>query len=176
MSSLAVRLEDLISFSATSVAPPATMDRRPHTRKMTRVETGLDRVATYLDGTPDRIELNQCQEELSDYKRDLAALYEDLVTRDIADDDELFRQHAFLERKLSGVSQKLKGMLTPSTTTAPTSSIEGLSHSGDNYEEAVKCLKARSRLIQRTHVQSIVDAPPLKDGSGKELRKLHDIL
>ena len=70
VSSLAVRLEDLISFSATSAAPPATMDRRPHTRKMTRVETGLDRVATYLDGTPDRIELNQCQEELSDYTRE----------------------------------------------------------------------------------------------------------
>ena len=204
---------------------------------MTRVETGLDRVATYLDGTPDRIELNQCQEELSDYKRDLAALYEDLVTRDIADDDELFRQHSLLERKLSAVSQKLKGMLphppllrqqqellasnpklqVPSfdgnlihwrqfwdqfatavdcktdlsnaektvylqqalKDGAAKSSIEGLSHSGDNYEEAVKCLKARydqPRLIQRTHVQSIVDAPPLKDGSGKELRKLHDNL
>jgi len=57
--------------------------------------------------------------------------------------------------------------------------IEGLSHSGDNYEKAVQCLKARydgPRLTQRTHVQAIIDAPPLKDGSGKELRKLHDSL
>ena len=43
----------------------------------------------------------------------------------------------------------------------------------------MKCLKARydqPRLIQRTHVHAIIDAPPLKDGSGKELRKLHDNL
>ena len=33
--------------------------------------------------------------------------------------------------------------------------IEGLSHSGDNYEEAVECLKSRfdrPRFIHRTHV------------------------
>ena len=55
--------------------------------------------------------------------------------------------------------------------------IEGLSHSGDNYEEAIECLKSRYnrlRLIQRTHVQLITDAPCLRDGSGKELRALHD--
>ena len=50
--------------------------------------------------------------------------------------------------------------------------IEGLSHSGENYDEAVKCLKARydrPRLIHRTHVQM-----PLREGHGKELRRLHD--
>ena len=55
--------------------------------------------------------------------------------------------------------------------------IEGLSHSGENYDEAVKCLKARydrPRLIHRTHVQMIVDTPSLKEGHGKELRQLHD--
>ena len=57
--------------------------------------------------------------------------------------------------------------------------IEGLSHSGDNYEEAVKCLEARfnrPRLIHRTHVQMIIDVPALKEGNGKELRRLHDNL
>lgn len=51
--------------------------------------------------------------------------------------------------------------------------IEGLSRSGDQYDEAVKCLKSRynhPRLIQRAHVRTILDTPPLKDGSGKELR------
>ena len=55
--------------------------------------------------------------------------------------------------------------------------IEGLSHSGENYSEAVKCLKARfdrPRLIHRTHVQMIVDSPALREGNGKELRRLHD--
>ena len=47
--------------------------------------------------------------------------------------------------------------------------IEGLSHSGDNYDEAVECLQARydwPRLIHRTHVQMIIDAQPLKEGTG----------
>ena len=55
--------------------------------------------------------------------------------------------------------------------------IEGLSHSGDNYSEAVKCLKTwydRPRLIHRAHIQKIVDTPSSKEGNGKELRRLHD--
>ena len=59
------------------------------------------------------------------------------------------------------------------------SAIEGLSRSGDNYREAIKCLKKRydrPRLIHQTHVKAILEAAPLKDGTGKELRKLHDTI
>lgn len=55
--------------------------------------------------------------------------------------------------------------------------IEGLSRSGDHYAEAVECLKARydrPRLIHQAHVKKILDVPALKDGTGKELRYLHD--
>ena len=55
--------------------------------------------------------------------------------------------------------------------------IEGLTHTGDNYAEAVECLKTRydrPRLIHQTHVRRIVGIPALKHGSGKELRHLHD--
>lgn len=55
--------------------------------------------------------------------------------------------------------------------------VEGLSRSGDNYSEAVDCLKSRydrPRLIHRTRVQRIIDVSSLKNGSGKELRCLHD--
>ena len=55
--------------------------------------------------------------------------------------------------------------------------IEGLSRSGDNYSEAVDCLQARfdrPPLIHQTHVRMIAEAPALKDGTGKELRRLHD--
>ena len=54
--------------------------------------------------------------------------------------------------------------------------IEGLSRTGYHYE-AVECLQRRydrPRLIHRTHVQTIVKTPQLKDGTGKELRQLHD--
>ena len=57
------------------------------------------------------------------------------------------------------------------------STIEGLTKSGEHYEEAVKCLQTRynrPRMVHQTHVRRIVEAPSLKDGTGKELRTLHD--
>ena len=48
---------------------------------------------------------------------------------------------------------------------------------GEHYVEAVECLKNRydrPRLIHQTHVKCILDSPPLKEGSGRELRRLHD--
>ena len=55
--------------------------------------------------------------------------------------------------------------------------IEGLSRSGEYYAEAVECLQSRYDrpcLIHQMHVRTILEAPALKDGSGKELRHLHD--
>ena len=57
--------------------------------------------------------------------------------------------------------------------------IDGLSGSGDNYKDAVEYLCERYDkigLIHRKHVCSIVEAPSLKKGSGRELRRLHDVL
>ena len=72
--------------------------------------------------------------------------------------------------KLVYLQQSLKGGSAKST-------IEGLSRSGDNYAEAVGCLQSRydrPRLIHKAHVRMILDTPSLKEGSGKELRRLHD--
>ena len=55
--------------------------------------------------------------------------------------------------------------------------IEGLTKSGEHYEEAVRCLQTCydcPRMVHQTHVRRIVNAPSLKDGTGKELRTLHD--
>ena len=51
--------------------------------------------------------------------------------------------------------------------------IEGLSRSGEYYSEAVKSLQLRydrPHLIHRAHVRVILEAAPLKEGNGKELR------
>ena len=56
--------------------------------------------------------------------------------------------------------------------------IEGLSGSGTEYEEAIKCLQKRfdkPRLLHLAHVKAIVEVPEPKEGSGKELRRLHDV-
>ena len=57
--------------------------------------------------------------------------------------------------------------------------IEGLSGTGEHYAKAIECLKARfdrPHLIHQSHVKVILETPSPKDGSGKELRRLHDTL
>ena len=80
------------------------------------------------------------------------------------------RAHLSDSEKLVYLQQSLKGGSAKST-------IEGLSRSGEYYAEAIKCLQARydrPRLIHKAHVRMILEAPPLKEGNGKELRRLHD--
>ncbi len=57
--------------------------------------------------------------------------------------------------------------------------IEGLAGTGEHYSKAVDCLKSRydrPRLIHQSHVKMIIETPSLRDDSGKELRRLHDVL
>ena len=56
--------------------------------------------------------------------------------------------------------------------------IEGLSQSSQSYSEEIDCLMQRydrPTLVHQAHVRAIVDTPPLRDGSGRELRRLHDV-
>ena len=56
--------------------------------------------------------------------------------------------------------------------------IEGLSGSGSDYAEAIECLQKRydkPRVLHQAHVWAIVEASTLREGSGKELRCLHDV-
>ena len=57
--------------------------------------------------------------------------------------------------------------------------IQGLSSTGEHYAKAVECLKSRydrPRLIHQSHVKTILDIPVIKEGNGRELRRLHDTL
>ena len=57
--------------------------------------------------------------------------------------------------------------------------IQGLSQSAGTYLEAVKCLQQRYdrlRSIHQKHVKTIIEAPTVKTGTGKELRQLHDLV
>ena len=72
--------------------------------------------------------------------------------------------------KLVYLQQVLKGGSAKHTK-------EGLSRSCDNNKEAIECLKAhydQPRLVHQVHIKTILEAPSLKDGTGKELWKLHD--
>ena len=57
--------------------------------------------------------------------------------------------------------------------------FERLSQAGDNYPEAIDCLRERydwPQLIHRANVQIISNTSPLKTASGKELCHLHDTM
>ena len=57
--------------------------------------------------------------------------------------------------------------------------IQGLAQTTDTYDDAIECLLNRydrPHLIHQAHVRAIVDVPCLKEGKGKEMRCLHDIL
>ena len=48
--------------------------------------------------------------------------------------------------------------------------IEGLTHSGNQYEEAIKCLQTRynqPRSVHKAYVKAILEAPKLKTGRAK---------
>lgn len=119
VSGLTARLRTLVSpmDAAPDTTPP---QRRPQTHRLVRVQTGLNRIeeATADADAAVHTLLSQYCDELSDYKKDLAALYSDLATEDIADDDELLTMHSAAERWLSALSHKVKSSFLIST--APT--------------------------------------------------------
>ena len=62
---------------------------------------------------------------------------------------------------------------------AAKSVIQGLSGAGEHYGKAIECLKSqydRPRLLHQSHVKTILEIPLLREGNGKELRRLHDTL
>jgi hypothetical protein len=76
-------------------------------------------------------------------------------------------------------SEKLVYLQTALKSGSAKATIEGLSRTGEHYTEAIECLKSRydrPRLIHQAHVKQILDTPSLKEGSGKELRRLHDTI
>ena len=57
--------------------------------------------------------------------------------------------------------------------------MQALSKTAGDCAKAIKCLKELNdwpRLIHQAHVCSILEAPPIKDGSMKELQSLYNTL
>ena len=234
VASITIRLQQLVAKCGSSATSGAL---KSSSRKLSRLERSLNAVNEALALIPDDVPLlEQYSEQLLDYKRDLATIYDDLAAHDLNDDDAHLVLHAKLERLQFDCSHRVKTLLrthssrsTSRSTSASTAdnkgvrlpkldvptfngdvqhwktfweqfaisvhdrsslsnaeklvylqqAIKGGSAKSDNYDEAIACLKSRynrPRLIHRAHVQRIMDAQPLKDGSGKELRRLHETL
>ena len=91
---------------------------------------------------------------------------------------DMFRVSMYEQECISD-SEKLLYLHQAVANGPATQVIEDLSHSGYQYKEAIACLQTRydqPRSIPEAYVKSIVEFPKLKDGSGKELYKLHDTM
>ena len=56
--------------------------------------------------------------------------------------------------------------------------VEGLSQDVNYYKEAIGCFQKCfhwPRLIHQVHVRAIYEALSLRDGNGREVRRLHDV-
>ena len=106
ITTLSVRLQTLLTPTKTTVTP-TTDSRKLLSRKLTCLEAGLSRTNDNISATPIEPSLfKQCQEQLSDYKKDLSVLYDDLLAMDVADEDELLvLPGAFLESQVEGCSR-----------------------------------------------------------------------
>ena len=72
--------------------------------------------------------IQQCREQFSDYKRDLTAVYKELLSKDIDDDDELATFHSKLDKSLFDISQRVNQLSitpVPESTSASTSTPDG---------------------------------------------------
>ena len=241
VTSLAVRLQKLIT--ASSATPTNSDHRKVLTRKLQHLEKSLTVVSKNVSSLSSRPEdvcrLQQHEEQLSDYRKDLAEFRNSLLSSSIEEGDELLGLHSALEKRFFDCSLQIKELLRPSTdppepTSIPAPSdskgvklprldtpsfdgnilnwkfcisvhdrsslsnseklvylqhalkdgsakhvIEGLSRSGEHYAEAVKCLTSRydrPRLIHQAHVKMVLEAPTLKEGTGRELRRFHDTI
>jgi len=79
------------------------------------LERGLrftdEAISAMSEETADIPLVQQHQEQLSDYKRDLAILYDSLVELDPGEEDELLTLHSRLEEALFGCSHKVKQLI-----------------------------------------------------------------
>ena len=103
VSTLTIRLQTLSTPKTTEA--PSTMDpQRPLSRKLARLEKGLHSIDSIISSTAEaaleRSMIQQCNEQLSDYKGDLAALYDEILSNDIDDEDELVVLHSRLEKSV----------------------------------------------------------------------------
>ena len=230
---ITLRLQKLVKPSSS----PANVGcEKVPSHKLARVQRCLEAtlgvLASVKEDHDDVPLLQQHQEQLSDSKRELSSIYEELILLDLPDEHGVVIQHAKLEDLLFDCSHGPRSSKVPATSDrssklpkldVPTfdgeilhwqqfweqfevsvdsrtsltnaeklvylqqsvkhgsarTAIEGLSRSGNQYQEAIDCLKARynrPRHIHRAHVCAIMDSPSLKDGSGKELRRIHDTL
>ena len=117
IAAMTARLHRLMEPTVDASIKGNGRERRSISLKISRIEKGLkvmEEQMADLVGHAEHFDLSivqQCQEQLSDYKKDLAALYSDIIDLEPKDDDELFAHHSKIETALFDCSHKIKKLI-----------------------------------------------------------------
>ena len=118
VSSLSVHLRQLIVHGrASKSATPTSGDgiANASSRKLSHLERGLnpthEAVLALASDPSDHSLLEQYQQQLSDSKKDLAVVYDDLLALDVGDDDERIITDSKLEKLLAPINLRNYSLL-----------------------------------------------------------------
>ena len=130
VASITIHLQQLVAKCGSSATSGAL---KSSSRKLSRLERSLNAVNEALALIPvdydDVPLLEQYSEQLLDYKRDLATIYDDLAAHDLNDDDAHLVLHAKLERLQFECSHRVKTLLrthSSRSTSASTADNKGV--------------------------------------------------
>ena len=123
VSDLSVRIQRLINSCTTATMGPDK--RKTSSRGLKHLQKNLsavrDKIKELSDGPEDVCRLKQHEEQLADYKKELAHLQTQLLSLDISDKDELVVEHSVLQDVLLNCSLKIKKLLLGTSTSSPSS-------------------------------------------------------
>ena len=95
---VSVCIEKLVNSCTTATKAPDIHKTSSH--RLKHLQKNLlavrDKISELSDGPEDKCHLKQHEEQLADYKKDLADLQTQLLSLDISDEDELFVEHSAL--------------------------------------------------------------------------------
>ena len=123
VSDLSVRIQRLINSCTTATMGPDI--RKTSSRRLKHLQKNLsavcDKIRELSDGPEDVCRLKQHEEQLADYKKELADLQTQLLSLDISDEDKLVVEHSVLQDVLFDCSLKIKELLLGTSTSSPSS-------------------------------------------------------
>ena len=95
------------------------------TRKLTRLYRGVHDISDSLEGDADDIcKIRHWQEQLSDFKSELAEIRNSLLSMDLEDYDGLNKQQSEVENRIFNVSLKAKRLLESRSAAADSKGIK----------------------------------------------------
>ena len=151
---LEVEIQHLISACSSSLG---SNTRKVITRKLTRLYRGVHDISDSLEGDADDIcKIRQWQEQLSDFKSELA---DSLLSMDLEDYDGLNKQQSEVENSIFNVSLKAKRLLESRSAAAdskginlkfPLSMVTFLAGEPFGSSFAYRCMIAPTSLTRRS--------------------------